>query len=114
MTGNLLSLIQSTSSIQNAFQFLQDKNILRSIAPDCSNCNHQMTCVKDTTRLEGMVWRCPKHKGNKISLRQGSWLQDSRLTFQQFVLMAYLWAIDTRNFQVEQILGVADKTVTQY
>ena len=82
--------------------------------PNCSNCNHQMTCVKDTTRLDGLVWRCPKHKGNKISVRQESWLQDSRLTFQQFVLMAYLRAMDTRNFPVVQMLGVADKTVIQY
>lgn len=62
----MLSFFERIRTTELAIQFLRERNVLKSIPPRCSTCRRSMTQVKDNSyRLDGVVWRCPTHKGNK-------------------------------------------------
>ena len=112
---NLLQLMEECSTNDATYNFLKQRHILRSVPPICPNCARDMTVVKDASRVNGkMTWRCPSHKGRKVSIRDGSWLQDSRLSSRHFVLIAYMWSIDSTNAHVVDMLDVDMETVVQY
>ena len=73
-----------------------------------------MKCIKDSTTNDGFVWRCPKHKGSKVTVRKNSWLEASHLTSEQFITLAYLWAFDTKNYQAAQLAGLSRPAVVQH
>jgi hypothetical protein len=66
-----MSLCELTATVHNnesARLFLREKFILRSVPPSCSVCGRNMTEVKDDQRGDGVIDRCPSHKGKTNQL----------------------------------------------
>ena len=66
---------------EGARDFLRQRGCLRRGAV-CgrTGCGRAMTEVKDATyKNDGVVWRCPSHKGSKKSVRSGSFWETSNL-----------------------------------
>ena len=85
---NLLKLSDVTHDKISSVEFLQQHGILH-INRLCTN-NHVMT-LSVTDRHDR--WRC--HQGTckqDISIRKGTWLEGSRLTYRQIVMFIYCWA----------------------
>ena len=70
-----------TASNEAAYAFLKEKRVIMSRPPLCpeQNCvvtrgpnigqRTTMTLVKRAALSDGVVWRCPKHKATRISIR---------------------------------------------
>ena len=103
---------QITANEEAAFQFLQDRNILRNVQnppgkvilinyyphdwnerfhqmlPGCPTvgCPRLMTWVHlNQGRRMPYVWRCPRHKSVKIYPRRGSMFEQSNLSCIQII-----------------------------
>ena len=74
-----------------------------------------MAMVKDADKqLDGFRWRCRIHRNDKISVSDDSWLTDSRLTFQHFIITAYFRSVGIQNHQITYMLNLSEPTVVQY
>ena len=59
-----------------------------------NGCPRRMTQVKNNTRVfDGCQWRCPSNKGNKVSIREGSFFTQARFSLRKGMLLAYCWAL---------------------
>ena len=67
-----MKLSELIKQIATTDSFLQQRGILRKQAPACPTCNRDMTMVKATWTTDGVCFRCPSHKGQKSSIRSGS------------------------------------------
>ena len=66
--------------------WLQDRGIIGNFSRDRVRCfEGRITLKKDSSYgRDGFVWRCTKKEcGYKISVRAGSWFENSHLTLQQ-------------------------------
>jgi hypothetical protein len=74
---DIFKLIEHIITSENAIEFLRERGILRMDPPICTHplCVREMTEVKTGKRRESggddTIWRCPKHKGRKLSIRHG-------------------------------------------
>ena len=60
-----------------AREYLQERNILIRNSPLCQTCGCQMTIIKSVSHVnDGVVYRCPMHKGYKLSVRINSILEN--------------------------------------
>ena len=92
----IYELCDNLSTPEQIFGFLRNLGLLRQVPPICGRdgCNRRMTQVKDDTCVfDGYRWRCPKHKGNKVSLRAGSFFEKAHFSLRDGILMAYFWAL---------------------
>lgn len=98
-----------------AIVFLRNRGILRSVPPRCPDCRLPMTEVKDKTYvLDGCVWRCPRHKGRKKSIRSGSFIEKSHFELKKFIELAYFWALSLPSASVEILCNLNNHTVIDY
>ena len=65
-------------------------------------------------QLDGFRWRCRIHRNDKISVRDDSWVADSRLTFQQFAITVCFWSVGIQNHQIISMLNLSEPNVVQY
>ena len=72
-----------------------------------------MTEVK-AERQDGIVWRCPSHKGSKLSIRDNSFFKNSNLSLGNIFLLMYLWSHRTPMQTAEEMLEIGDDTVMQW
>jgi hypothetical protein len=107
-------ICQATCNNANALQFLRDRGILRRNHPSCPQCSGLMTQICDNRRLDGAIYRCPVHKNEKKSIRDGSFLSDSRLTLSQFIHLVYEWAHRTSITDTQSRLAISPKTIVQW
>ena len=73
-----------------------------------------MTVVKSDSSTDGVCFRCPSHKGQKLSIRSGSFLSHHHVTLKNFVLLAYFWAYEMPNCTAAEMLGLHPNTVVQW
>jgi len=76
-----------------AFQFLQDIGLLRS-KMQCNTCGLDMTWSADRYITEGFRWRCQRSVAGtrciqSVSIKFGSWFQQSNLTIHEILLITY-------------------------
>lgn len=84
---NLLTLSGLVNDKASAVQFLQQRGILHNPRM-CAN-NHAMTLSLNDHHDR---WRCKKRECREdVQIRQGTWLQGSKLPFRQIVLFIYCW-----------------------
>ena len=129
---NLFELYNHINTNEDAIQFLRARGIFRFLEnpPRCTliGCQREMTQVKRRSLVgDGVGWRCPSHKGRKLSIRHGklwyaflfhdnilgSFLEKSNLEPKKFVLFACLWAIGTHHLQ-KKMCGLSDQPVTDW
>ncbi len=87
---NLLSISEHCANYTNAKKFLREKNILRSVAPRCGECHEEMSEIKFR---QISIWRCKRHHGRKVSVREGSFLSGRKIEFEKFIMLSYTWAV---------------------
>ncbi|KAJ4426953.1 hypothetical protein ANN_26752 [Periplaneta americana] len=77
-----------------AIAYLQNRRIIAQNAPNCNaiGSNRPMTLIKQSSTFDGVIWRCPAHKGCKKSIRDGSFLSGQHISFKIFLMLAYYWA----------------------
>ena len=107
-------LIKQISMVGSARNFLQQRLVLRRQIPACATCNRQMSIVKCNTSSDGVIFRCPTHKGCKISIRDGSFLTGHHISLTDFILLAYFWAHESRISSVSEMLEFHENTVIQW
>jgi transposase-like protein len=108
---NFLRISALVHDKQSSVNFLQQHGILHA-ARQCAN-NHQMLLsLKDRQDR----WRCRKRGCREdIPLRQGTWLQGSRLTYRQIILFVYCWAKEMTSIRFcECELEIAKETVIDW
>ena len=76
-----------------AIQFLQDIGLLRS-KMQCNTCGRDMTWSADRNITEGFRWRCHRSVAGtrcnqSVSIKFGSWFQQSNLMLHEIMLMTY-------------------------
>lgn len=112
---DMLTFFERIRTPELAIEFLRERNILRSIPPRCITCRRPMTEVKDNSyRYDGLVWRCPKHKGNKRSIRAGSCFENTNISAQNIVQLAYCWALSIPSTTMEILCALSKSTVIEY
>ena len=95
---NIYQITDLIHTKESSIQFLQERNILRSVPPICPSCNQRMSESRRVSRGDGTVWRCQRrHPGSpqcnkKQAIRHGSFLVNSNLEPRQFIMLTYFWA----------------------
>ena len=96
----------------------QEKGVIGDFGGDCKHCGEgKITLKKDSSYgREGYVWRCTiKQCGYKISVRAGSWFENSNLTLQQVLKLTYYWVYKTRQDTVRRELKInCEETVVDW
>ena len=96
-----------------AKDFLRARQIISRDVPQCDACDRLMTEVK-CGRGEELMWRCPTHKANKMSLRNGSFLQNQKISLLDFIMLTYLWAHKIPVTTTEELVGTSQPTAIQW
>ncbi len=73
-----------------------------------------MTQVKRTETPDGYVWRSPKHKGRKKSIRMGSFIEKSKLTLRQFVSVIYARSLNASGRMAAVMTELEGKTLVDW
>ena len=109
---SLLNLMAAMGSEDAARQFLKNKACLRRTAPTCPEpaCGRSMTEVSLGARR---MWRCPRHKGKKISFRDSSFFAQSHLALTKLVGLSYCWSYKMPQIHAVEMLGLNKETVLQ-
>ena len=80
--------------------------------------------VKD--RTDQLSWRCRKvhkvirngkevvMKDVKVSIREGSWIKDAKLSIENIVELIYLWSQGFSNKEIEHKLKLSNKTIVEW
>ena len=89
---NLMTLIESKT-----IDLCKFYKIIRTTPPKCNiiDCGRDMRWIKDKTKSDGFVWRCPSHKGRKVSIRKDSYFEKSRLSLEKLMKLVYYFAYET-------------------
>ncbi|KAF2898190.1 hypothetical protein ILUMI_07986, partial [Ignelater luminosus] len=112
----ILSFCEQFYTVDLAISYLRERNILRRDPPPCTrnDCNRLMTQVKCSAVVDGVTWRCPRHKGSKKSIRTDSFVAKSNLQLHQFILLMYTWALSIPPQTQEILCGLTKKTVVEW
>lgn len=102
-----------TRDEDTAYAFLQQRRCIRRTAPNCNVCDRVMTWVRagDGKRY---VWRCPSHKGHKVSPRAGSFWQNFNLPLAKLLQLAFFWSYNIPNKTCEDFTGLHIQAVIQW
>ena len=108
---NIFSLSGVTQNKGACIQFLQEHGILHN--PRVCPNNHPMTLQ---LRANGDRWRC-RLRGcrSEFPLRNGTWLEGSRLPYRKIILFIYCWSKEytSINFTTQE-LGISKETTIDY
>lgn len=70
--ANIQALSAQIATFDQCVDFLRNRGILRNNPPNCQNCGHIMTEVRVSNMTnDEKAFRCPRHKGCKMSFREG-------------------------------------------
>ena len=100
-----------TSSEDLSIEYLMHKNILRSTPPFCANCDRQMSTIKYNN---SKIYRCSAHKSYKVSLKKNTFLENSKLSFQDFIRICYAWSTERPVFRAVEELCLDKKTIISW
>ena len=101
------------SSFDAAYDLLKQRGILMSTIPRCVFCGKEMSLIKkDDTK----IFRCSVHKSEKMSIRKGSFLSNSKLLvkLETFILIVYTWPRKIPVNVAVDVIGVSEVTIIQW
>ena len=89
-------LLDRSGDYQKAKSYLQSLNVICRTAPKCPlpECGKTMSLIKYKC-VDSEKYRCSKHKGKKLSIRHGSFVDNSVLPLPLLVKLSYFWAFKT-------------------
>lgn len=112
---DIVEFCEQIRTTEMAIDFLKNRRIIRTLAPRCSTCRGNMTQIRDASfALDGYVWRCPKHKGCKKSIRTNSLIENAHIHLKTFVQLAYFWALSIPSTTQEILCNVSTPTVIEF
>ena len=96
--------------VNQQITWLQSKGLLPR-NKTCQACNHPMTMQARSDITDKFRWRCPDSTCKKsVSLRSGTFFDQSRLQLRQWIVLMYWWA---RQYPVSDEAEVDEKTAIQ-
>ena len=90
-------------------EWLKEKELIAS-ARKCPICDSDMMASKCTDRSDGVKWKCCKVKNRKrhqkeVSIRRGSWFDQSNFTLEEIIEYTYLWTQGLKQTQIRKEIG---------
>jgi len=101
-----------------ALEFLKDVGLLRNKV-QCKTCGQDMTWSAEPSIPERFRWRCRrKVAGVKCSssrsIKNGSWFQQSNLTFREILLLTYDIVRREPAHQIKEEYGLSPNTIANW
>ena len=101
-----------------AISFLQDANLIRSQVL-CDTCGRFMSCNADPTCSDGFRWRCFTRNAaircrRSLSIRDGSWFQQSNLTLLETLLITYDIVCREQAHRIQSEYGFGSHTIADW
>ncbi len=101
--------------IDETVAWFRRHRLLHSLPPPCPNCGMDMTEVQSSRGTgDGLMWRCPTHKGCKQGIHQGSFFEQSRLELRVLAMLLYLWSLEVPVEVTTTLTSVSEHTVIQW
>ena len=81
----------------------------------CSVCGDDMKLVNCDDRSDGFKWECRRRTNSKrhkveLSIRAGSWFEQSKMTLEEILKYCYWWCQELDLAQIRHELGLATHT----
>ncbi|CAI9743126.1 Hypothetical predicted protein [Octopus vulgaris] len=96
---------------ETTYSFLKEKKVLNSVHPRCVQCQKEMTLIKYN---DEKIFRCPTHKGVKVSIRKNSYLEKSKLKLRDFLTLTFSWSLNIAIPAATALTGLSKSTVIQW
>ena len=85
----------------------------------CPVCGENMELVECTDRSDGYKWECRKRANNKrhkstVSIRKGSWFEQSNLTLEEIIKFTYWWSEGLTQEQIKKQLHINANTAVDW
>ena len=82
----------------------------------CGHCSEQMEC---TDRSDRYKWECRRQIGGKrhkveMSIRKGSWFENSNLSLEEVLKLTYWWCRDVKQEEICHELNIASHTAVDW
>ena len=93
---DIFQFCEQFSTTEHTIAYMRNRGLLRQIPPILgrNGCPRRMTQVKNPGfPTDGVQWRCPTHKGNKMSIRDSSFFARTHFSLRKGMLLAYCWAL---------------------
>ncbi|XP_074658658.1 uncharacterized protein LOC141911570 [Tubulanus polymorphus] len=97
---------------EKLFRWCQ-KNKLLGACRECVSCGNAMYEVKDKSRIDGYIWRCPSCKSKK-SVRADSWFSSSKLSIRTILKVTYWWSRKISLTNVAHECGLSLPTIVDW
>ena len=86
------------------------KERLIALKQNCPRCG-EMLLVECEDRSDGFRWECRKQSGNRhhkqaLSIRKGTWFEQSNLTLEEVLKFTYWWCQDLSQWQIRRQLNI--------
>ena len=82
---------------------------------NCDNCLNPMTLSSRYDITDGKIWRCSRPCNNRVSIRKGTFFENSRLPIATIVKFIYHSAYETLSINLaRRELGMSQTTVVDW
>ena len=99
---SLLKMGKITSNINETLKFLRNNNLLKD-AKFCLTCERFMSHIKDTSRSDKYVWRCPSCR-KTAQIREDSFWMGQRHDLSVYLYILYLFAHNVNSETASKLL----------
>ncbi|CAF1073400.1 unnamed protein product [Brachionus calyciflorus] len=93
-------------------EWLKFKGVFPS-TKNCSKCGKSMKLIQRNDSIDGFSWRCTTDS-KRCSLRDGTYLQNSRIDVKTFLKIVYFWAFQIRQVDQVSMISVDRHTIITY
>ena len=98
--------------------WLMDKELMAK-ERSCPMCAGEMSLTRCEDRSDGLKWECRKQVNGKrhkteVSIRKGSWFDNSKMTLEEILKLTYWWCQDLDQSQIKHELGLAESTAVDW
>jgi hypothetical protein len=114
--NSLLQIWPFISENDKAVNFAFANGLLKG-SNKCKNgkCRSRMNLERDSTRIDGKVWRCRTSQcRSKRSIRENSFFSNSHLEMSKILMFVYLWSKDCPSKFIKEELEIDQKTAVNW
>lgn len=109
---SIFFIIQITKTKESCIEFLKTNGIL-SESFICNFCNEEMKIYQNKNRVDQYIFKCKRCNKAK-SIRNGSFLEKSKLSLETFVFLIYFWSTKASTSQLCIHLNLSKKTICEW
>lgn len=98
--------------------WLMEQKLIAS-KQECERCGNDMVLVKCEDRSDGFRWECRKQVSGRrhkftVSIRKGSWFEESNLTIEEVLKYTYWWTQGLDQCQIRRQLRMSPNTAVDW